>query len=106
VRDAPPTTRSSRGYTPMLAGLLPGPVVKTAGLHSDFSWSHLWSHSCRFRGVRSGLPSFGSGVTGTKRTCLNHQPQNSKAREGQPSAGSNPAATASLTRGNAGPGAT
>jgi hypothetical protein len=25
---------------------------------------------------------------------LNHQPQNSKAREGQPSAGSNPAATA------------
>ena len=32
------------------------------------------------------------------RTRLNHQPQNSKAREGQPSAGSNPAATARLTR--------
>ncbi len=30
----------------------------------------------------------------------------SKAREGQPSAGSNPAATASLTRPNAGPAAT
>jgi hypothetical protein len=90
------------GYTPMQAGLLPGPV-KSAGLHSGFSWSHLWSHSCKFSGVRSGLPSLGSGGTGTKRTCLNHQPQNSKAREGQPSAGSNPAATASLTRGTPAP---
>jgi hypothetical protein len=68
------------------------------GLHSDFSWSHLWSHSRRFRGVRSRLPSLGSGATEPNRTCLNHQPQNSKAREGRPSAGSNPAATASLTR--------
>ena len=58
-------------------------------------WSHLWSHSCKFRGARSGLPSLGSGATGPNRTGLNHQPQNSKAREGQPSAGSNPAATAS-----------
>jgi len=82
----------------MQAGLLPGPV-KSAGLHSGFSWSHLWSHSCKFSGVRSGLPSLGSGATEPNPTCLNHQPQNSKAREGQPSAGSNPAATASLTRG-------
>lgn len=37
----------------------------------------------------------GSGGTRPNRTGLNHQPQNSKAREGQPSAGSNPAATAS-----------
>jgi hypothetical protein len=59
------------------------------------SWSHLWSHSCKFSGVRSGLPSLGSGVAEPNRTCLNHQPQNSKAREGKPSAGSNPAATAS-----------
>jgi hypothetical protein len=69
-------------------------------------WSHLWSHSRRFRGVRTGLPSLGSGATRPNRTCLNHQPQNSKAREGQPSAGSNPAATASLTRPNAGRAAT
>src|SRR5215207_2555332 len=54
-----------------------------------------------FTGVRSGLPSHGSGATEPNRTRLNHQPQNSKAREGQPSAGSNPAATASLTRPNA-----
>jgi hypothetical protein len=64
------------------------------GLHSDFSWSHLWSHSCKFSGVRSGLPSLGSGATEPNRTCLNHQPQNSKAREVKASAGSNPAATA------------
>jgi hypothetical protein len=64
------------------------------GLHSDFSWSHLWSHSRRFRGVRSGPASDGSGGTRPNRTGLNHQPQNSKAREGQPSAGSNPAANA------------
>ena len=72
--------------------------VMTAGLHSGFSWSHLWSHSCKFSGVRSGLPSLDSGATESNRTRLNHQPQTSKAREGQPSAGSNPAATASLTR--------
>jgi hypothetical protein len=70
------------------------------GLRSDFYWSHLWSHSCRFRGVRSGLPSLGSGGTRPNRTGLNHQPQNSKAREGQPSAGSNPAATALCTSSN------
>jgi hypothetical protein len=29
---------------------------------------------------------------------LNHQPHNSKAREGQPSAGSNPAATATVEK--------
>jgi hypothetical protein len=68
------------GYTPMQAGLLPGPV-KSAGLHSGFSWSHLWSHSCKFSGVRSGLPSLGSGPTEPNPTCLNHQPQNSKACE-------------------------
>jgi hypothetical protein len=71
--------------------------VKSAGLHSGFSWSRLWSHSCKFSGVRSGLPSLGSGATEPNPSCLNHQPQNSIAREGQPSAGSNPAATASLT---------
>jgi hypothetical protein len=43
------------GLQTMQAGLLPGPV-KTAGLHSGFSWSHLWSQSCKFSGVRSGLP--------------------------------------------------
>jgi hypothetical protein len=64
----------------MQAGLLPGPV-KSAGLHSGFSWSHLWSHSCKFSGVRSGLPSLGSGATEPTRTCLTHQPQNSKACE-------------------------
>jgi hypothetical protein len=82
-------TRSSRGYTRMQAGLLSGPG-KTARLRSGVSWSHLWSHSCKFSGVRSGLPSLGSGATDPNRTCLNHQPQNSKAREGQPSAGSPP----------------
>jgi hypothetical protein len=52
-------------------------AIKTAGLHSDFSWSHLWCHSCRFRGVRTGLSSLGSGGTKPNRTGLNHQPQNS-----------------------------
>jgi hypothetical protein len=65
---------------------------------SDFSWSHLWSHSCRFRCVRSGLPSLDSGGTRPNRTGLNHQPQNSKAREVKASEGSNPSATARLTR--------
>jgi hypothetical protein len=46
-----------------------------------FSWSHLWSHSRKFRGVRSGLPRLGSGGTGPNRTGLNHQPQNSKVCE-------------------------
>jgi hypothetical protein len=46
----------------------------------------------------SGLPSLGSGAAGPNRTAQNHQPQNSKAREGQTSAGSNPAATASGLR--------
>jgi hypothetical protein len=50
-----------------------------------------------------GYPSLGSGGTGPNRTGLNHEPQNSKVREGQTSAGSNPAATARLTRPNAGP---
>jgi len=36
--------------------------------------------------------------TRSNRTGLNHQPQNSKAREVEASAGSNPAATAKLTR--------
>jgi hypothetical protein len=66
------------------------------GQHSDFSCSHLWSHSHRFRGVRSGLPSLGSGATRPNRTGLNHQPQNSKAREVKASEGSNPSATATL----------
>jgi hypothetical protein len=95
--------RSSPGDTPVGAGWLVVLGRLDCGLPSDFSWSHLWSHSRRFRGVRSGLSSFGSGATRPNRTGLNHQPQNSKAREGQPSAGSNPAATASLTRRNAGP---
>jgi hypothetical protein len=42
-------------------------------------WSHLWSHSCRFRGVRSELRRLGSGAAGPNRTSLIHQPQNSKA---------------------------
>jgi hypothetical protein len=33
-----------------------------------FSWSHLWSHSCRFGGVRGGLRRLGSGVAGPNRT--------------------------------------
>jgi hypothetical protein len=90
--------RSSPGDTP--SGLVgySGPI-KTAGLHSGFSWSHLWFHSCRFRGVRSGLRALGTGAARPNRTSLNHQ-QNSKAREGQPSAGSNPAATASQEKGS------
>ena len=98
--------RSSPGDTPIEAGCWLFWADQDCGLHSDFSWSHLWSHSYRFRGVRSGLPSLGSGASRPNRTGLNHQPQNSKAREGKPSAGSNPAATASLTRPNAGPAAT
>jgi len=98
--------RSSPGDTPIEAGCWLFWADQDCGLHSDFSWSHLWSHSYRFRGVRSGLPSLGSGASRPNRTGLNHQPQNSKAREGQPSAGSNPAATASLTRPNAGRAAT
>jgi hypothetical protein len=46
------------------------------GLNSDFSWSHLWSHSRRFSGVRSGLPSLGSGVNRPNRTGRNYLPQN------------------------------
>jgi hypothetical protein len=90
--------RSSPGDTPIQerAGWLFW-ADQDCGLHSDFSWSHLWSHSCRFRGVHSGLRRLGSGAAGPNRTRLIHRPQNSKAREGQPSAGSNPAATASLT---------
>jgi hypothetical protein len=53
----------------------------------------------QFGGVRSGLPSLGSGVTEPNRTRLNHQPQNWKEREVQASEGSNPSATASWTRG-------
>jgi hypothetical protein len=53
-------------------------------LRSGVSWSHLWSHSCKFSGVRSGLPSLGSGATDPNRTCLNHQPQSSKARASEP----------------------
>ena len=59
----------------------------------------MWSHSHRFRGVRSGLPSLGSGATRPNRTGLNHQPQNSKAREVHASASSNPAATARSDKG-------
>ena len=44
-----------------------------------FSWSHLWSHSCRFGGVRGGLRRLGSGVAGPNRTSLIHRPQNSPA---------------------------
>jgi hypothetical protein len=63
---------------------------------SDFSWSHLWSHSCRFRRVRGGLRGLGSGGARPNRTGLNHQQQNSKAREVKASEGSNPSATARL----------
>jgi hypothetical protein len=65
---------------------------------SRLSWSHLWSHSCKFSGVRDGLRTFTSGATEPNRTCLKHQPQNSKAREVRAFARSIPAATASLTR--------
>jgi hypothetical protein len=88
--------RSSPGDTPIGAAGWLFRADQDCALHSDFSSSHLWSHSRKFRGVRSGLPSLGSGGTGPNRTGLNHQPQNSKACDGQPSAGSNPAATASL----------
>ena len=91
-------TRNSPGDTPTGAGGWSFCADQDCGLHSGVPWSHLWSHSCKFSGVRSGLPSLGSGATGPNRTGLNHQPQNSKAREGQPSAGSNPAATASPNR--------
>ena len=106
--NAAPATRNAQviGRHAHRSGLVGRSALSNCGPHSGFSWSHLWSHSCRFRGVRSGLPSLGSGGTGPNRTGLNHQPQNSKAREGQPSAGSNPAATASLTRPNAGRAAT
>jgi hypothetical protein len=73
--------RSSPGDTPVGAGWLVVLGRLDCGLPSDFSWSHLWSHSRRFRAVRSGLPSLGSGATRPNRTGLNHQPQNSKARE-------------------------
>ena len=77
--------RSSPGDTPIQEqAVCCSRPVKTAGLHSGFSWSHLWSHSCKFSGVRSGLPSLGSGGTGPNRTGLIHQPQNSKSREGNP----------------------
>jgi hypothetical protein len=87
--------RSSPGDTPIQerAGFVLG-RSRLQGCIPASPWSHLWSHSCKFGGVRSGLPSLGSGGTGPNRTGLNRQPQNSKAREGQPSAGSNPAATA------------
>jgi hypothetical protein len=73
--------RRSPCNTPIGAGWFIVLADQDCGLHSDFSWSHLWSHSRRFRSVRSGLPSLGSGATRPNRTGLNHQPQNSKARE-------------------------
>jgi len=98
--DAALPTRNAQvtGRHPDRSGLVGISADQDCGLNSDFSWSHLWSHSRRFRGVRTRLPSLGSGATRPNRTGLNQQPQNSKAREGQPSAGSNPAATANLTR--------
>jgi hypothetical protein len=89
--------RSSRGDTPIQerAGLLFWADQECRAVFRLLLGLIVWSHSCKFRGARSGLPSLGSGATGPNRTGLNHQPQNSKAREGQPSAGSNPAATAS-----------
>jgi hypothetical protein len=82
------------GDTPFEADWLVVLADQDCGMHFDFSWSHLWSHSRRLSGIRSGLPSLGLGVNRPNRTGRNHRPQNSKAREGQPSAGSNPAATA------------
>jgi hypothetical protein len=73
--------RSSPGDTPIGAAGWLFWADQDYAVHSDFSWSHLWSHSRKVRGVRSGLPSLGSGGTGPNRTGLNHQPQNSKARE-------------------------
>jgi hypothetical protein len=46
--------RISPSDTPIEPGWLVVLADQDCGLHSDFSWSHLWSHSCRFRGVRSG----------------------------------------------------
>ena len=57
-------------------------------------WSHLWSHPGTFSHVRVGLQGLPLGEAGHRRTRPIRRPQNSKAREGQPSAGSNPAATA------------
>ena len=72
--------RSSPGDTPMQERAV---LLFSAGhdcrADSGFSWSHLWSHSCKFSGVRSGLPSLDSGATESNRTRLNHQPQTSKA---------------------------
>jgi hypothetical protein len=56
--------------------------------------------------VQQMLPGTCSSVTEPHWTPTVEWSQNSKAREGQPSAGSNPAATASRTRQNAGPAAT
>jgi hypothetical protein len=66
-------------------------------------WSHLWSHSGTFSRVRVGLNGLPLRGAGCHRTRPIHRPQNSKAREVKASAGSNPAATASLTRPSAGP---
>jgi hypothetical protein len=93
--------RNSPGDTPIGAGWLV--VLHRSRLRAAFPHLlvSLWSHSCWFKGVRSGLPGPGSGAMRPNRTVLNHPPQNSKAREGQPSAGSNPADTAGLIRPNA-----
>ena len=73
--------RGSPGDTPIGPGWLVVLADQGCEPHYDFSWSHLWSHSRRFRGVRNRLPSRGSGATRPDRTGLNHQPQNSKAGE-------------------------
>jgi hypothetical protein len=69
-------------------------------------WSHLWSHSRRFRGVRSGAAEPRLRRDQTQPNGSEPPAAELEAREGQPSAGSNPAATASLTRPNAGRAAT
>jgi hypothetical protein len=90
----PPAHPPPRHYRTWTAPGQPGDHLgRSRLLHSDFSWSHLWSHSCRFRGVRSGLPSLGSGATRPNRTGLNHRPQNVTecvAHVGYPKGGSPP----------------
>ena len=72
-------------------------IIRTWSRHRR-CWSHSWSHPGTFSHIRGGLSGLPSGEAGHHRTRPIRRPQNSKAREGQPSAGSNPAATASPTR--------
>ena len=93
--------RNSPGDTPIGAGWLV--FLRRSRLRAAFPHLlvSLWSHSCWFKGVRSGLPGPGSAAMRSNRTVLNHPPQNSKAREGNPPRVQIPA-TASLIKPNAG----